>query len=210
MGTGKSGRVDALRRADLASDALEQFRRWFQEAQEKSGLVHPNAVCLSTVDPEGWPEGRIVLLKGVDAGGFIFYTNFRSAKALALDRTPRGALTFHWEALRRQVRVRGSVETVDDATADAYFESRPRGSQLGAWASEQSEPISDRKVLEDRAREVGERFAGQPVPRPPHWGGYRVVPRKVEFWQEGPDRLHDRFLYAGSPKGGWTITRLSP
>ena len=199
-----------LRREELAPDPISQFRSWFDRAQEKSGLLHPNAACLSTVDPEGRPEGRIVLLKGLDSRGLAVYTNLESAKAMALEKSPEAALTFHWEALGRQVRVQGSVEQVDPEEADAYFRTRPRGSQLGAWASQQSRPLDDRSELEERMAEVQARFQGKEVPRPPFWGGYRVVPRSVEFWQEGPDRLHDRLRYQKTSEGDWEVVRLNP
>jgi len=199
-----------IRREDLRDDPVEQFGDWFCEAREVSGLDLPDATCLSTVDEDGYPDGRMVLLKGFDERGFVFYTNLTSAKARALRRTPRAALTLYWEPLRRQVRVQGEVTPVDDAEADAYFATRPRGSRIGAWASDQSSPLEDADELERRFREARERFEGSDdIPRPPFWSGFRIEPRAVEFWQEGPDRLHDRFRYRRSGEG-WTVTRLFP
>ncbi len=211
MGKTKPGATTGvIRREDLAPHPFDEFRRWFQDAETRSGLVHPNAMCLSTVDPEGKPEGRIVLLKGLDERGFVFYTNFHSAKARALAANPSVALTFHWEARARQVRVQGEVEQVASEEADRYFATRPRGSRLGAWASEQSASLEDRDVLVARMREMEEKFAGEEITRPPFWGGYRVLPNALEFWQEGVDRLHDRFRYDRTDDERWVITRLSP
>ncbi len=203
-------REPALDRSDLEDDPIQQFRRWFVAARERSGLEYPNAMCLSTTGPEGMPQGRIVLMKDFDDRGFVFYSNLRSAKGREIDSDPRGALTFHWEALARQVRIAGPIERVEEAEADAYFATRPRGSQIGAWASEQSAPLASREELEARVQEVEERYAGAEVPRPPHWSGLRVVPVAVEFWQGRPSRLHDRFRYERRADGGWSVTRLSP
>lgn len=200
-----------LESRDLLPDPTEQFEAWFREARERSPLDYPNAMCLSTVGPEGHPEGRVVLLKEVDSRGFVFYTNLRSPKARALERHPEAALTFYWEALRRQVRVQGSVENVSVEESDAYFRTRPRGSQIGAWASDQSAPLADRSGLEARFVELERRFRDEdPIPRPPHWGGLRVRPRTIEFWQERLSRLHDRFLYRRAAGGDWEVVRLSP
>ena len=179
----------------LHPDPMDQFTRWFQDAVERSGLNDPNAMCLSTLSPEGVPEGRIVLLKGVDPRGFVFYTNLESAKGRALAAHPVAALTFHWDRLARQVRVQGAVEPVMDEEADSYYASRPRGSRLGAWASEQSRPLVDRATLEGRVEEMERRYPGDEIPRPPHWSGFRVLPAAVEFWQGRTSRLHDRFVY---------------
>jgi pyridoxamine 5'-phosphate oxidase len=198
-----------LARAELADDPLVQFDRWFEVASAQAGVRMPEAACLSTVDDDGYPDGRIVLLKARDATGFVFYTNLRSAKGRALAARPRASLTFFWESLGRQVRVQGDVERVSDAEADAYFATRPRGSQIGAWASEQSSVLASRDVLLARVAEIEARHASA-VPRPPHWSGLRIVPRRVEFWQGMPDRLHDRFVYRRVRGGAWTIERLAP
>lgn len=206
-----SGTPDTeLTLAMLSPDPLHQFSRWFEDAVERSGQNDPNAMCLSTLSPEGIPEGRIVLLKGVDPRGFVFYTNLESAKGRALAAHPAAALTFHWDRLARQVRVQGAVEPVTDEEADSYYASRPRGSRLGAWASEQSRPLVDRETLEARVREMEARYPGEAIPRPPHWSGFRVLPRVVEFWQGRTSRLHDRFVYRKDDEGRWTIQRLNP
>lgn len=199
-----------IRREDLLDDPVEQFALWFEEAREKSGLALPDAACLSTVTGDGYPDGRMVLVKGHDGRGFVFYTNLTSRKAEHLRSTPRASLTLYWEPLRRQVRIQGDVELVEAQEADAYFARRPRGSQIGAWASDQSAPLEDRDALGRRFAEAEERFAdSDSVPRPPFWGGFRVWPRAMEFWQEGPDRLHDRFRYERTEQG-WKLLRLFP
>ena len=197
----------------MGADPLLQFDRWFQVARETSGAELPEACCLSTVDGDGYPDARMVLLKARDDRGFVFYTNFKSAKGRALGATPRASLTFFWEKLQRQVRVQGDVERVSDAESDEYFATRPRGSQIGAWASDQSAVIENREVLLAEVAAVTSRFEGKAVTRPPHWGGLRIVPRRVEFWQGMPDRLHDRFAYrrAGPGAGNsWKVERLAP
>lgn len=199
-----------LSREDLDPNPVTQFQRWFQEAEAKSGLGYPNAMTLATVDPEGWPQARIVLLKGVEDGGFVFYTNRESAKGTALAATPRAALVFYWESLARQVRVQGAVSPVADSLSDEYFSSRPVGSQIGAWASAQSRHLESRALLESRFRELEANYADGQIPRPPHWGGYRLEPRVVEFWQEGASRLHDRFQYRSRAGSGWEVVRLNP
>jgi pyridoxamine 5'-phosphate oxidase len=198
-----------LRRRDLADDPLEQFLRWYQEAQG-SGLRYPNAMAVATATADGRPSVRMVLLREVDERGFVFYTNLESRKGRELAENPRAALLFYWEPLERQVRIEGRVELVTSAEADAYFATRPKGSQISAWASRQSEPIDSREELERRRAEFAERFGSGPVPRPAYWGGYRVVPDTYEFWQGRPDRLHDRFRYERSADGIWVITRLQP
>ena len=198
-----------LRRDELGDDPMEQFDRWFELARTESSIVMPEAACLSTIDDDGYPDGRLVLLKARDPRGFVFYTNLRSVKGRSLEARPRAALTFFWEDMGRQVRVQGDVERVSETECDAYFATRPRGSQISTWVSEQSAPLESREALLARFAEVTVRFEGSPVPRPPHWGGLRIVPRRVEFWQGMPDRLHDRFLYR-STSGGWRIERLQP
>jgi pyridoxamine 5'-phosphate oxidase len=203
--------TEPLTREDLAPEPLAQFDRWFDVARARSGAAMPEAACLSSVDDDGYPDARVVLLKARDATGFVFYTNLRSAKGRALAARPRAALTFFWETLGRQIRIQGDVERVSDAEADAYFATRPRGSQIGSWASEQSAVLESREALLARAAEIEARHAAAPVPRPPHWGGLRIVPRRVEFWQGMPDRLHDRFVYRRASRAApWTIERLAP
>lgn len=194
----------------LQADPMGQFTTWFEDAVQRSGQNDPNAMCLSTLSPDGLPEGRIVLLKGVDPRGFVFYTNLESAKGRALATHPVAALTFHWDRLARQVRVQGAVESVTDEEADTYYASRPRGSRLGAWASDQSRPLLDRATLEGKVLEMERRFPGDAIPRPPHWSGFRVLPSVMEFWQGRTSRLHDRFVYRRAPAGRWTIERLNP
>jgi pyridoxamine 5'-phosphate oxidase len=194
--------------ADLLDDPIELFGRWFELAAAQAPLAE--AVCVATVDADGTPDARMVLLKGFDERGFRFFTNEGSAKGRQLSERPRAAMTFYWRELDRQVRVRGAVERVAAAEADEYFASRPRDSQLGAWASPQSEPLEGRDDLEERLAAVRARFGDGEVPRPPHWGGYRVVPESIEFWQGQVGRLHDRFRYSRGDDGRWRATRLGP
>ncbi|MDQ6623317.1 MAG: pyridoxamine 5'-phosphate oxidase [Verrucomicrobiota bacterium] len=199
-----------LRRADLDPDPIRQFENWFAEAAAAE-IRDVNAMSLATSGADGTPSSRIVLLKGVNARGFVFYTNYASAKARELEENPRAALNFYWVQLERQIRINGAVEKTTRAESEAYFHSRPLGSQLGAWASAQSEVIADRAALEARLAEVQARFGEGEVPLPPGWGGYRVVPEMIEFWQGRTNRLHDRFRYRRqSPNEAWIIERLSP
>ena len=206
-----AGADQELTLAMLAPDPFDQFGRWFADAGERSGLNDPNAMCLSTVSADGRPQGRMVLLKGFDMLGFVFYTNLQSDKGLALSAHPVAALTFHWDSLARQVRIEGGVEAVESEEADAYFRSRPRGSRIGAWASDQSRPLPDRESLEARMRALEAEYGeGREIPRPPHWSGFRVVPDRIEFWQGRTSRLHDRFRYTRSEGGIWSVVRLNP
>ena len=196
-----------LHEADLHGDPFEQFRRWFDEALA-ADLHEPNAMTLATASPDASPSARIVLLKGFDTRGFVFYTNYEGRKARELEANPRAALLFYWGELQRQVRVEGSVARTSREESDAYFASRPLGSRLGAWASEQSREVEGREILEGRLCDLEARY-GEDVPRPPHWGGYRVEPETFEFWQGRENRLHDRLVYRRG-EDGWTVARLQP
>jgi pyridoxamine 5'-phosphate oxidase len=194
-------------------DAIRQFERWFEDAL-RAGLPLPNAMTLSTVTLAGAPSARIVLLKGVERGGFVFYTNYLSRKGRELENSARACLLFLWSALERQVRIDGVVEKVTPGESDAYYATRPLGARLSAWASAQSEKVTDRKTLES-AMDNARRRHGDHPPRPPHWGGYRVEPQEIEFWQGRSDRLHDRLLYRRAESSeqataAWKIERLSP
>lgn len=201
-------RLQALLEAEVDANPIGQFQRWFAQALAAE-LPEPNAMTLATVTAEGKPAARMVLLKGFDQQGFVFYTNYLSRKGRDLSQTPWAALVFWWAELERQVRIEGQVTKVSAQETNDYFESRPRGSQLGAWASEQSRVIGDRTILEDRLQELEQHYQDQPIPRPPHWGGYRLYPHLIEFWQGRPNRLHDRLCYQKEGEQ-WTIERLSP
>ena len=191
------------------TDPFALFDAWFAEAQA-SEPNDPNAMALATADAGGRPSVRMVLLKGHGPDGFVFYTNRESRKADELAENMQAALLFHWKSLRRQIRVEGTVSLATDAESDAYFASRSRDSQLGAWASDQSRPLTNRETFEARFEEVKTRFAGQDVPRPPHWGGYRVTPSAIEFWQDRAHRLHERRLFTRDGAGGWREGLLYP
>ena len=201
--------IDGLERTQLAADPFAQFTAWLAEA-EAAEVPLPNAMALATVGADGQPTLRHVLLRGVDAG-FVFNTNKDSRKGQQLAQNPRAAISFVWKALDRQVNILGSVTDVSSDDSDRYFAQRPREARIGAWASPQSQVISGREVLEERVREIGERFPGDDIPRPPRWGGFRLIPIEFEFWQGRRHRLHDRFRYLRDGDGaGWTIERLAP
>lgn len=194
---------------DLDGDPMVQFRRWLEDALATDPL-EPTAMVLATVGEGGQPSARVVLLKGCDERGFVFYTNYESRKGEDLARHPKAALTFYWPVLDRQVRIEGAVEKTSREESEAYFRSRPEASRLGAWASRQSAVLPSREVLEEAVEEVTRRFAGADVPLPDFWGGYLLRPTAIEFWQGRESRLHDRFRYELRAAGGWTVARLSP
>lgn len=200
-------RMAALDETRAGDDPLTLFMTWFSEA-ESAEITEVNAMVLATSDAAGKPHARIVLLKGLDATGFVFYTNYHSAKGQQIAANPNASLVFFWKELERQVRIEGIIEKVSNADSDAYFQSRPADSRLGAWASDQSRPIDDRQVLEDNYTKFKEQF-GENIPRPEHWGGYRLVPQHVEFWQGRANRMHDRICFQLSD-GKWTKSRLAP
>ena len=201
--------LGGLRRKDLAADPVAQFIGW-QEQAIAAGLADPTACALATREADDTLRQRMVLMKGVDERGLVFYTNYGSGKAAALDACAQASMLFPWNELDRQVSVTGNVARVSDAESDAYFASRPRDSQLGAWASAQSQVIDNRETLEAQLAAATERFGEGEIPRPPHWGGYRLVPATWEFWQGGESRLHDRFRYTHADDNRWEITRLQP
>lgn len=198
----------SLDESTVDPDPIRQFHLWFQQALD-ARLPEPNTMTLATADAHGQPSARILLIKGVDERGFVFYTNYESRKGRDLAANPQASLLFYWIELERQVRVEGRVERTSDEESDAYFASRPLGSRIGAWASEQSREIPGRALLDAQEKAFAERFGAHP-PRPPHWGGYRLVPGTIEFWQGRPSRLHDRILYSRETDGRWRIARLSP
>ncbi|MFK8102449.1 MAG: pyridoxamine 5'-phosphate oxidase [Saprospiraceae bacterium] len=203
-------KAKSFRRTDLVADPYAQFNAWFEEALNAK-IPEPNAMTLATASLSGRPSARVVLLKSIVEDGFIFYTNYESTKGKMLAENPQAALVFCWLELERQIRIEGRVEKVDTATSEAYFQSRPKKSQLGAWVSQQSTVIKARTVLEENMTELQAQYAAQAVlPKPPHWGGYKVIPDKIEFWQGRSSRLHDRFQYTLQADGQWIIERLAP
>lgn len=201
--------LQSLSEAEVNPNPLQQFQIWFDQAIAAE-VPEPNAMTLATATPGGMPAARIVLLKGLDERGFMFYTNYESRKGQELAVNPRAVLVFWWAELERQVRIEGTVEKVEEAEAIAYFQSRPVGSRLGAWASNQSQVIRDRQVLEQRLQDLTQQYQDQEIPKPAHWGGYRVIPTAIEFWQGRPNRLHDRLRYRQEPSSQWKIERLAP
>jgi len=201
--------ADGLHRRDLDPDPIKQFSNWFTAAIEAQ-IRDVNAMSLATASPEGRPSVRIVLLKGFDQDGFVFFTNYESEKGRQLAANPYAALAFYWVERDRQIRISGKTIRTSREESERYFHSRPLGSQLGAWASRQSEVVDGRRVLDARMAQITERFADKPVPLPPHWGGFRLKPEQMEFWQGRTNRLHDRFRYTLQPDGGWLLERLSP
>jgi len=194
---------------DEIDNPFSLFRQWFKDAEE-SEPADPNAMALATVDETGLPDVRMVLLKGYNEAGFVFYTNLNSCKGVELAANPQAALCLHWKSLRRQVRIRGPVEAVSDADADDYFQTRPYMNRIGTWASRQSQPLESRFALEKAVAVQTARFAVGPIPRPDFWSGYRIIPETMEFWREAAFRLHDRVLYRRQARDGWSRTRLYP
>ena len=205
----KDYQLQGLSETDADRNPFKQFQLWFDQALAAQ-LPEPNAMTVATVTKSGKPRARVVLLKNFDERGFVFYTNYHSHKGQELADNPQAAIAFWWAELERQVRIEGRVLKVSDRESDEYFHSRPFNSRLGAWASEQSQVIESREVLEQRLQDLKTKYENQDIPRPPHWGGFRVIPTAIEFWQGRPSRLHDRLLYSLLDDGSWQIERLSP
>ncbi len=197
---------------DLNHNPIEQFSLWFNEAKSHPAINDPNAFCLSTIDPDGYPNARMVLLKDHGEDGFLFFSNCNSTKGQALEKTPLASMTFFWDALHRQVRIQGSIVVISDAEADSYFKLRERAHQIGSVASLQSEVMESRKILDQRIKEIEERFRNQEIPRPEYWLGYRIVPKRIEFWQRREDsaRMNDRYVYLRGSNKNWAIKALYP
>ncbi|MEM6752684.1 MAG: pyridoxamine 5'-phosphate oxidase [Cyanobacteria bacterium P01_C01_bin.38] len=201
--------LQGLSETEIDSNPFAQFEEWFSQALN-ADILEPNAMTVATTTPEGKPSARMVLLKDFDARGFVFYTNYNSHKAQELAENPQAALVFWWAELQRQIRIYGRVEKISDSESDKYFYSRPFSSRLGAWASNQSEVIESREVLEQQLEELKQKYQDREIPRPPHWGGIRVIPAEIEFWQGRSSRLHDRLVYTRMEDNSWKIERLSP
>ncbi len=198
-----------LNESDTLSDPIDQFHRWFQEAL-KGGVAEPNAMTLATAAADGQPSARVLLLKGADERGFSFFTNYESRKGHELAANPRASMVFFWPELERQIRIHGTVTQLPRSESEAYFRSRPEGNRLGAWVSMQSQVIPNRNVLEEKLKEVTERFQGREIPIPPYWGGFILEPQSIEFWQGRLNRLHDRLIFRKQTCGGWIRERLAP
>jgi pyridoxamine 5'-phosphate oxidase len=198
-----------LHEDELASDPFVQFQRWVDDATAAK-IFDWETITVATSTPDGIPSARTLFLRGADERGFVFYTNYQSRKGAQLADNPRAAMVIHWRELERQISIEGHVEQTSAEESDAYYATRPLQSQLGAWASRQSQPLDSAETLAARVEQLRQQFAGKPVPRPSHWGGYRVVPNRIEFWQGGPGRLHDRFVFLKNGDGGWTWNRLNP
>jgi pyridoxamine 5'-phosphate oxidase len=205
----KDYKLKSFSETDAAANAITQFTAWWKDALA-SEIDEVNAFTLATATKEGKPSARIVLLKGYDERGFVFFTNYESHKGKTLAENPQASMVFFWKELERQIRVEGTIEKVSAAESDAYFFSRPAGSQLGAWASPQSSVIDSRNIIEENVKKYEAQFAVSPITRPPHWGGYRLVPQSIEFWQGRPSRLHDRLQYSLQKNGEWKMERLAP
>jgi pyridoxamine 5'-phosphate oxidase len=205
----ESYKLDALREIDMDPDPVIQFRKWYEDAFN-SNCIQPDAMTVASATKDGKPSARMMLLKGVDSDGFVFYTNEESRKGGEFSQNPRVAIVFWWPSLERQVRVEGIIEKISDSEADSYFKTRPRGSRLAAWASQQSRVISSREALDDRFNELDIFYKSRAIPRPPYWVGYRLRHSTIEFWQGRPNRLHDRLKYRQVKRKGWIIERLSP
>lgn len=204
----KDYKLQTLLETDVATDPIVQFGKWWDEAIN-SAIDEVNAMTLATVDKNNIPSARIVLLKGYDKNGFVFFTNYQSHKGQQLQQNPHACLVFFWKELERQIRITGTVEKISEEESDAYFTSRPAGSRIGAWASPQSSVIANRTVIEKKSKELEQQYGDNNIPRPPHWGGYIVKPTQIEFWQGRPSRLHDRIQYS-LQKDRWVIERLAP